>query len=267
MAIAAAHTAGAVLLERFGQPGSGVRAKSTPTDLVSEADLAAERALREVLAVRRPDDAILGEEGGDTGAGTSGLRWVVDPLDGTVNFLFAIPQWGVSVACEDAGGTLAGVVHDPLRAETFAAVRGGGTTLDGEPLTPSRRDTLSTAMVATGFSYDAEVRAAQARVLSGVLPRVRDVRRLGSAALDLAWTACGRVDAYYERGLQPWDAAAGALLCERAGLTVRELAPEGVLPGGLLVAPAALADALGELVASAHDPGFSGGSRSAATPE
>jgi len=247
VAQAAARAAGAVLVERFGGPNVEVRAKSTPTDLVSEADLAAERALREVLGARRPDDAVLGEEGGEHG-GSSGLRWVVDPLDGTVNYLFGIPHWSVSVACEDAGGALAGVVHDPLRGETFAAVRGGPATLDGRPVEASRRDDLATAMVATGFAYDAEVRALQAQVIARLLPRVRDVRRLGSAALDLAWTACGRYDAYFERGLNPWDRAAGALLCDRAGLTLRELPADGVLPAGLLVGPPGLAGPLGELV-------------------
>lgn len=247
----AARTAAAVLLGRFGGPDVDVRAKTTPTDLVSEADVAAERALREALAVRRPDDAVLGEEGGDRGGG-SGLRWVVDPLDGTVNFLFGIPHWCVSVACEDlVEGTLVGVVHDPLRGETFAAHRDGPATLDGEPIASSRRDDVATAMVATGFHYDAQVRAMQGRVAADLLPRVRDIRRLGSAALDLAWTACGRYDAYYERGLNPWDRAAGALLCERAGLALRELPAAGVLPDGLLVSPPALLEPLADMVVEA----------------
>jgi myo-inositol-1(or 4)-monophosphatase len=245
----AARAAAEVLLGRFGGGGGGkVRAKSTPTDLVSEADLEAERALRAALARRRPDDAVLGEEGGDRGEGGSGLRWIVDPLDGTVNFLFGIPQWGVSVACEDAEGTLAGVVLDPLRDEVFAAGRDGPATLDGEPIEGSTRSDLATAMVGTGFAYDAETRKAQAEVAARVLPRVRDLRRMGSAAIDLGWTACGRYDAFYERGLAPWDRAAGALICARAGLQLRELAPAGPLPAGLLVAPSALAGALDELV-------------------
>ena len=128
------RAAGAVLLERFGGPRREVRSKSTPTDLVSEADLEAERALRALLAARRPDDAVLGEEGGDRGAGTSGVRWIVDPLDGTVNFLFGIPQWAVSVACADGDGLVAGVVLDPLRDEIFAATRDGPATRDGEPV-------------------------------------------------------------------------------------------------------------------------------------
>jgi myo-inositol-1(or 4)-monophosphatase len=244
-----ARAAGAILLERFGGPGRGVHAKSSPTDPVSEADVAAERALRAVLAKRRPGDAVLGEEGGQAGAGETGLRWVVDPLDGTVNFLFGIPQWAVSVACEDASGTLVGVVHDPVRDETFAARHDGPATRDGDPIAGSDRGDLATALVATGFAYDAAVRGAQAQVAARVLPRVRDLRRLGSAALDLAWTACGRYDAFYERGLNPWDAAAGALICRRAGLEVRPLSPTESLPDGLLVAPGELVEPLAALVA------------------
>jgi myo-inositol-1(or 4)-monophosphatase len=243
----AARAGGGLLLERFRGPREEVRAKSTPTDLVSEADWAAERALRELIEARRPQDAVLAEEGGGR-PGDSGLRWVIDPLDGTVNFLFGIPQWCVSVACEDGAGTLVGVVHDPLRDETFAAVRGGTPTLSGRPLRGTGREELSTALVATGFAYDAEVRAVQAEIAARVLPRVRDLRRLGSAALDLAWTAAGRYDAFYERGLAPWDRAAGALLCAAAGLELRELPARGGLPAGLLVAPAALADELASLI-------------------
>jgi myo-inositol-1(or 4)-monophosphatase len=247
-----AREAGVLLRERFHDPAAGVvHSKSSPTDLVSEADLAAESLIRERLASARPDDAVLGEEGGDRGpapGGTGELRWVVDPLDGTINFLFGIPQWAVSIACEDREGTLAGVVHDPLRDETFAAVRSGPSTLDGRVVEASTRVDLATAMVATGFAYDAGVRAAQAEVAARVLPRVRDLRRMGSAALDLAWTACGRFDAYYERGLKPWDLAAGALLCAQAGLDVRPLPEEGDLPFGVLVTPRALVDALHALV-------------------
>ena len=246
-----ARDAGVLLRERFHGPTGPLRAKSSPTDLVSEADLAAERLIRDRLAAARPRDAVLGEEGGDRGPAAGGageLRWIVDPLDGTINFLFGIPQWAVSVACEDGEGTLAGVVHDPLRGETFAAVRGGRPTLDGEPVEASTQDDLALAMVATGFAYDAGVRAAQAEVALRVLPRVRDLRRMGSAALDLAWTACGRYDAYFERGLKRWDLAAGALLCTCAGLAVRPLANAGELPDGVLAAPPALADTLYAMV-------------------
>jgi myo-inositol-1(or 4)-monophosphatase len=244
----AAEAAGALLVERFAAPREALRAKSSPTDLVSEADLAAERAIRERIAAVRPDDAVLGEEGGEQGRAGSGVRWVVDPLDGTINFLFGIPLWCVSVACEDGHGTLAGVVCDPVRGETFAAERGGAVTVNGEPVQPSRRAELATALVATGFAYDAERRAAQAAVLARLLPRVRDIRRGGSAALDLAWTACGRFDAFYERGVQAWDVCAGTLLCESAGLRVRRLVPDGRLPDGVLAAPAPLLEPLLALV-------------------
>jgi len=288
-----ALAAGGPLLESFGEgSATEIDSKSTPTDLVSDADRHAERTIREGLASRRPHDGFLGEESG-AGEGESGLRWVVDPLDGTVNFLFGIPQWCVSIAVEDARGTLAGVIYDPVRGDLFCAVRGGPPTVElactaasedsvtGErvdvggrlaggqraaadvkaaiggglarrgqtaTLTASRCTTPATAMVATGFAYDARVRAAQAAVLARVMPQVRDIRRFGSAALDLAWTAAGRYDAYYERTVKPWDIAAGTLLCEAAGLRVVELPVHESLPWGILVAPPGLCEALLELV-------------------
>ena len=243
LASAVAREAGALLLDYAAGEGRGVVAKSTPTDLVSEADLATERLIRERLLAARPDDAIVGEEGDDH-AGTSGLRWVVDPLDGTVNFLFSIPQWCVSVAVQDDHGSIAGVVYDPSRDELWAAARDGAPSLDGEPITASAREDLATAMVATGFGYDAEVRRLQAATVAALLPDVRDIRRLGSAALDMAWTAAGRYDAYFERGVQPWDIAAGQLICERAGLSVRHLPPAPPQGQGIVVAPPALIDEL-----------------------
>jgi myo-inositol-1(or 4)-monophosphatase len=268
LAVEAARSAGALLLERVARGTEReVSAKSTPTDLVSDADLAAERAIRELIGARRPDDGFLGEEGGGA-SGSSGLSWVVDPLDGTVNFLFGIPQWSVSVAVRDERGTLAGAVYDPNRDELFTATRDGSARLSatagarelahfqgaaargerGGAHANDARDALATAMVATGLAYDAEVRAAQATVLARLVPRVRDIRRFGSAALDLAWTAAGRYDAYFERSVKQWDIAAGALICERAGLQVRELPEDGILPWGIAVAPAALVDPLLELV-------------------
>jgi myo-inositol-1(or 4)-monophosphatase len=241
--VEAVRAAAPLLLERYGRAARAVRAKSTPVDLVSEADLVAERAIRDVLRARRPDDTIVGEEGDDV-RGTTGLRWLVDPLDGTVNFLFGVPQWCVSVACEGH----AGAIFDPLRDELFT-VAGSSAALNGEPLSRdvARRD-LATALVATGFSYDADRRARQAQVAARVIPAVRDVRRMGSAALDLAWTAAGRCDAYYERGVEPWDIAAGMLVCAGAGLEVRRLEPRDGLPAGVLAAPAGLADDLAALV-------------------
>jgi myo-inositol-1(or 4)-monophosphatase len=262
VAVEAAKTAGALLVERVRRGAErNVSSKSTPTDLVSEADLASERAIRELLASRRPHDGFVGEEGGSE-QGSSGISWVVDPLDGTVNFLFGIPQWSVSVAVRDERGTLAGAVYDPNRDELFSATRASSAMLagpqgaielgaGGSPESSPRGADLATAMVATGFAYDADVRAAQARVLERVIPRVRDIRRLGSAALDLTWTAAGRYDAYFERTVKQWDIAAGALICERAGLCVLELPVHEHLPWGILVARPALAEALLELVGGA----------------
>lgn len=273
VAVEAARSAGALLAERVRHGAERqVSSKSTPTDLVSEADLASERAIRELLAERRPDDGFVGEEG-DRVQGANGLSWVVDPLDGTVNFLFGIPQWCVSVAVRDERGTIAGAIYDPNRDELFSAIREGRATLAGprgtielkddraapagpeatiEPgddrMARSSGSDLATAMVATGFAYDARVRAAQAKVLERVLPRVRDIRRFGSAALDLAWTAAGRYDAYFERTVKPWDIAAGTLLCEAAGLRVVELPEQEDLPWGILVASPALCEPLLELV-------------------
>ncbi|HEY2161721.1 MAG TPA: inositol monophosphatase family protein, partial [Solirubrobacteraceae bacterium] len=192
VAMEAARAAASELTARFGDRQQGVTTKSTPTDLVSEADVAAEAAVREVLGRRRPDDRVLGEEGGATGAGE--LRWLVDPLDGTINYLFGIPAFAVSIACEDGSGGLAGVVLDVARGEWFSATRSGNAVMNGEPISPSGRDELAKALVATGFGYDADVRSQQAAVVARVLPRVRDIRRVGAAALDLAWCACGRFD-------------------------------------------------------------------------
>ncbi|HEY2259376.1 MAG TPA: inositol monophosphatase family protein [Solirubrobacteraceae bacterium] len=242
----AAHAAGAELRSRFGHSQPGIRAKSSPTDLVSDADVAAEQAIRDILGELARGDAILGEEGGETG-GDGERRWVIDPLDGTTNFLFGVPQFAVSVACEDRRGTVVGAVLDPIRDECFTATRSRAPELNGVRIVGSDRQELSTALVATGFAYEAEVRARQAAVLGRILPRVRDIRRAGSAALDLAWCACGRYDAYYERGLKPWDFAAGALIATRSGLTVRTL-PPGDGPEGLLAAPPAFVDGLQELV-------------------
>jgi myo-inositol-1(or 4)-monophosphatase len=271
LAVEAARMAGALLAERARHGAERqVASKSTPTDLVSEADVASQHAIRELLGRRRPDDGFVGEEEGTSVQGTSGLQWVVDPLDGTVNFLFAIPQWSVSVAVRDDAGTIAGAVYDPNRDECFEARRDGAARLvsahgtvalehrPGHDPSHERRtgqnagpggEQLASAMVATGLSYDAEVRRAQGRVLERLLPRVRDIRRFGSAALDLTWTAAGRYDAYYERTVHEWDIAAGVLVCECAGLQVRELPVHADLPWGILVAPPALVEPLFELVA------------------
>jgi len=250
----AARQAGELLLERFGGPASGVAAKSSSTDLVSDADRAAEAAILELLAAERPDDAILGEEG-TAATGTSGRRWVVDPLDGTTNYLYGYPAWSVSVALEDPGGLLAGVVHDAPRRETFRAERAGGAALNGRSIGVRLHDDLATALIATGFGYAPERRAAQAEALQAILPRVRDLRRAGSAALDLAWVAAGRLDGYYERGLKAWDWAAGRLIVLEAGGVVEALDGE---PAGLVAASPELLPDLSRLVAAAERGGADG---------
>lgn len=214
----AARAGGEVLMEYYGRPPIGVGAKSSATDLVSDADRDAERAIRELLASERPGDGLVAEEGSRAEA-DSGRRWIVDPLDGTINFLYELPAWVVSVALEDAEGLAAGVVHAPVLGETYCAVRGGGAWIaeSGRRLAVSGCDRLDRAMVATGFSYESARRAQQAEVVARLLPLARDIRRAGAAALDLAWTAAGRLDAFYESGLNPWDWAAGHLLVEEAG--------------------------------------------------
>ena len=265
VALDAAAAAAQELLMRFEQPIE-VETKSTQTDPVSAADVAAEQAIRAVLAEARPGDAILGEEGGETqaseGAEPTGLRWIVDPLDGTVNYLYGISQWAVSVAVEDADGPIAGVVAHPVSGELFRGTRSGPVLRslpggDDQTCVPRGEHRLEFSLVATGFGYDAGVRALQGQVIASLLPRVRDVRRAGAAALDLCSVACGRVDAYYERGVKPWDIAAGVLFCQRVGLAVRplEAVPAGAwspssaaLPAGVVVAPVAFIDELHTLV-------------------
>jgi myo-inositol-1(or 4)-monophosphatase len=242
----AARAAAAELTARLGDLAAlRVDTKSTATDPVSEADVAAERAIRAVLAARVPDDGIVGEEGDDVPSGT-GRRWIVDPLDGTVNYLYGNPQWCVSVACEG----LVGVVYDPTREELWAGAADGRATLNGVPLTRPVTPTggIGHALVATGFGYDPVVREAQAVVVSRVLPKVRDVRRAGAAALDVAWLAGGRTDAFFEYGVQAWDTAAGEVIATALGFVVVTIEARGALPAGKLVAPPELVDELLALV-------------------
>jgi myo-inositol-1(or 4)-monophosphatase len=217
---------------------------------VSDADRDAERLIRQILRDERPDDAILGEEGGATD-GSDELLWVVDPLDGTTNYLYRHPVWSVSLACEDAAGARVGVVHHPPAGETFTAMRGRAALLNGRPVAASDATDLSRSLVATGFSYSSDVRAWQARALLEILPAVRDVRRGGSAALDLCWVACGRLDGYFEFGTHRWDRAAGALIAREAGAAVRELDPVGGSGEGILAAAPGIDAALSSLVGAA----------------
>lgn len=254
LALALAHEAGQ-LLRTNGRPAT-IDRKRTPVDLVTELDRLLERHIVDRLRRERPKDGVLGEEGGAT-EGASGVRWLIDPIDGTTNFVYDAPGYGISIGVEVRGERVVGVVHDVALAETFAASRGGGATLNGRPIRVSAQDDLASALVGTGFSYEATVRASQADVLRHVLPRVRDIRRRGSAALDLCWVACGRLDAYYERDHGgPWDIAAGEVIVREAGGVVGNLvgarnAPV-TTPDVVLAAGPALFD---QLVALLRDAG------------
>jgi myo-inositol-1(or 4)-monophosphatase len=205
-----------------------VETKSTPTDVVTSMDKAAEHLLYERLLGERPGDGLLGEEGTDRPSQT-GIRWIVDPLDGTVNYLYRIPHWGVSVAAEDddLGETVVGVVITPETGEGFVGIRGRGAwqiTGDiAERLEVRECSDVGQAMVATGFGYSRTRRRAQAEVLRTLITSVRDIRRTGCAVVDFAWLAQGRTDAYYERGLNPWDVAAGLVIAREAGAVVSDL--------------------------------------------
>jgi myo-inositol-1(or 4)-monophosphatase len=200
--------------------------KSSPTDAVTDIDRQSELFIRQRLLDARPDDAIIGEEGDDH-AGTSGVEWLVDPIDGTVNFIYDIPQYAVSIAAVENGRTVAGFVINVASGERWGAAHGAGAwrSTGGErtPLSMPSPPPLAQAMVATGFNYVPEVRRNQALAVAALLPQVRDIRRFGSAALDLCALASGRFDAYVEQGLQPWDLAAGTLIAREAGLVVRGL--------------------------------------------
>lgn len=222
LARAVAQSAGALLRDERPRELE-VSAKSSPTDVVTQMDRAAEEHLIARILGARPDDGILGEEGGER-LGSSGVRWVVDPLDGTTNYLYGIPLWSVSVGAEVAGQVVAGAVCAPEMGTTFLARRGGGAWEESaggrRGLRASGAAELSQSLLSTGFGYDSEQRRRQAQALVSVAPRVRDVRRLGSAAIDLCWVASGRTDAYVESRLNPWDVAAGALIAREAGAVV-----------------------------------------------
>jgi myo-inositol-1(or 4)-monophosphatase len=234
----------------------GVTTKSSPTDVVTVMDKAAERVILEGLANARPGDAILSEESAAT-EGATGVRWLVDPLDGTVNYLYGIPHYAVSIAAEIDGEPVVGVVLDVERGLEYAAVRGEGATCDGVPIRCSAQTDLSQSLVATGFNYSVEPRLVQARGLVTILPAVRDIRRIGSAALDLCAVACGQVDAFFEAGMYEWDWAAGALIAGEAGARVAGL--DGRPPGRhtTLAANPALFDLLHHVLVASHAAGAS----------
>jgi myo-inositol-1(or 4)-monophosphatase len=243
-----------VLIRTRRPPGAAVAGiavtatKSSPTDVVTAMDSASEALIRARLLAARPDDGVLGEEGEAT-TGNSPVTWVVDPIDGTVNYLYDIPQYAVSIAADVDGQVVAGVVHNPVSGETWTALRGGGAWRNGAPIRVSAVARLDAALVGTGFGYRAERRRVQARIAAELLPVVRDIRRMGAASLDLCAVATGRLDAYYEQGLAPWDLAAGGLVVHEAGGRIAGAygAPAG--PDLVIAAPLALFDALHDRVA------------------
>ena len=242
--------AGELAVRRRAEGVTVAASKSSLEDVVTQADRDTEDLIRSMLAEARPDDGILGEEGGGTVAGTSGLTWVVDPIDGTVNYLYGIRHYAVSIAVVEGGQdpntwtALAGVVNNPSIGEVFAAGRGAGATLNGETIRVAPAVDLSQALVGTGFAYLATSRQEQARVLVELIGQVRDIRRQGAAALDLCDVACGRLNAYFERGLQPWDHAAGALIAEEAGARVSGLKGSRASAEFVLVGEPSVASAL-----------------------
>jgi myo-inositol-1(or 4)-monophosphatase len=254
LAVAVAREAGEYLIAGRRGTVTASATKSSPTDVVTEMDTGAEALIRHRLHDQRPTDGLLGEEGEDQ-PGTSGVRWVIDPIDGTVNYLYDLWHWAVSIGVEQDGRTVAGVVHAPALGVTYTATLGGGAFRDGGAFRNGSRLRCSTVtdlgqtLVATGFGYSAGRREHQAKVLLRVIPQIRDIRRYGAASLDLCAAAEGKVDAYYERGLKPWDLSAGGLIAQEAGLVVGGLGGKPADEDLVVAAPPAIFPALVTLLA------------------
>jgi len=250
LAVDLAQKAGRLLLADAPDRADDVSTKSSRTDMVTAVDRASEALIVDALAKERPDDGVLGEEGSSR-EGTTGVRWIIDPLDGTTNYLYGFPLFAVSIGVEVDGEVEAGAVAHPSFGELFSATRGGGARCNGAPIAVSGKADLSTALVGTGFAYDPEQRRDQARWLQHILPSVRDIRRGGAASIDLCWVACGRLDGYYEAGLAPWDVAAGDLIAREAGANTSDFDGGPVRLGSVVAASPAIAPALRKLVSEA----------------
>ncbi len=263
LAVDTAREAADLVSRGRGSAGEHVDVKSSSVDVVTAVDKASERLIVDRLLAARPDDAVLGEEGASHQGG-SGVRWVVDPIDGTVNFLYGLPAYAVSIAAEVDGVAGAGVVLNVATGDLFTATSGGGAWLS----TPARPDpvrlrgsapsSLEQTLVGTGFGYQQEQRRAQGAVVAALLPRVRDIRRFGSSALDLCAAAAGRIDAYYELHLNPWDHAAGALVAAEAGLMVAGLPGRPFAEPMAIVAAPSIAEPFVELIADLYRKGRNG---------
>jgi myo-inositol-1(or 4)-monophosphatase len=250
LAVTVATEAAELIVERRRGTITVADTKSTATDIVTAVDRESEELIRARVLEARPDDSFLGEEGDDIN-GTSGVRWVVDPIDGTVNYLYDIPTYAVSIAVEQDGVTVAGVVVDAPKGEVFTATLGGGAFLDGKPIRVSDCTSLDRALVGTGFGYDPDRRLVQAEVVHQLIAKVRDIRRIGVGAIDLCYVGCGRLDAVYERGLNPWDYGAGALVASEAGARVGGLNGAPVSPEMSIAATPGVFDALHDALAAA----------------
>jgi len=244
----AGRRAAADAADTLGRLGGGT--KSTQTDLVTEFDRAAEALIVESITRDRPDDTIVGEEGADH-VGTSGVEWHVDPIDGTTNFVYDLPTWGCSIGVTWDGVGVAGAVYVPQLDELFAAASGHGATLNGRPIRASAAADPALALVATGFGYRPETRVEQARQMVALAGHVRDFRRMGAASVDLCFVACGRVDAYYERGLNSWDMVAGELICREAGALTSDLSGGPVRASEVLAAAPGVHAAMLDLLRAA----------------
>jgi myo-inositol-1(or 4)-monophosphatase len=238
LAIDLAAESAALIRDAAGSVGAA-HTKSSPADLVTAVDRAVEAHIAARLARERPGDGLLAEEGTHAPA-TSGLRWIVDPLDGTTNFVYGIPAYAVSIGVEHDGRALVGVVHDVAHDEVFAAAAGRGARRNARAIAPSARDSLAGALVGTGFAYDQTLRTRQLAALARLFAAGATVRRVGAASIDLCWVACGRLDAYYEAGLRPWDSAAGALIAREAGAALATIPGDDGVPELLLASTPAL---------------------------
>ncbi|MEU4214380.1 inositol monophosphatase family protein [Actinoplanes sp. NPDC026623] len=245
MAVRIAREAAATARRMRAEAITDVRTKSTDTDVVTAADRAVERQVVDALAAERPQDGVLGEEYGTSATASAGaVRWILDPIDGTVNYLYGLPLYAVSLAAEVDGVVVAGVVCNAATGDEWTATLGGGAWRDGRRLSGSVRTGLDQTLLGTGFGYDPARRAHQGAVLAALITRVRDIRRLGAASIDLCLAAEGALDAYFEKGLNPWDHAAGGLIAAEAGLRVSGLDGAAAGVDMLVAAPPALFDAL-----------------------
>jgi myo-inositol-1(or 4)-monophosphatase len=242
--------AGAVALAGRKKGLDHVGTKSSLTDMVTEYDKSCEVIVFEGLRAARPMDSIVGEEGARHD-GTSGITWFIDPIDGTTNFLYDIPMWAVSIGATDLDGPLVGVVCNPSADETFTAVRGGGAYLNDHRIECNAGARLETALVATGFSYAPQARVAQAQRVAKLIHHIRDIRRFGAAAIDMCYVACGRLDAYFEENLHPWDIAAGDLIAREAGCRTGDFRGGPIRPAETLTASPSIFEALGALIVDA----------------